>query len=75
MYGVHRIAFGISENRRLSTLLLANNALTDVHAVSLAEALQKNKHLMRLELGGNYITRKWTSDAMMYAIHTVRLQS
>lgn len=72
MYGVQRISYGISTNRRLNTLLLTNNALTDVHAVSLAEALQKNRHLLRLELAGNYITRKWTSDPTMYGVISTR---
>ena len=35
VYGVHRISYGISTNRRLSSLVLANNAMTDVQAASI----------------------------------------
>jgi hypothetical protein len=38
----------------LSSFVLANNALVDLHAASLAEALRTNRHLLRLDPAGPF---------------------
>jgi hypothetical protein len=56
-----------SSKHRLSNLVLANNALLDLHAASLAEALRTNRHLLRLDPAGPFITKKGiTSDPLKY---------
>jgi hypothetical protein len=58
---------GISSKHRLSSLVLANNALVDLHAASLAEALRTIRHLLRLDPAGPFITKKGiTSDPIKY---------
>ena len=51
------ISNGISLKHRLSNLVLANNALVDLRAASLAEALRTIRHLLRLDPAGPFITK------------------
>jgi len=47
--------------------VLANNSSVDLHAASLAEALQTNRDLLRLDPAGPFITKKGiTSDPRKY---------
>jgi hypothetical protein len=53
------------DQHRLSSLVLA--PLVDSHAASLAEALRTNRHLLRLDPAGPFITKKGiTSDPLKY---------
>ena len=49
---------GTSLKHRLSNLVLANNALVDLHVASLAEALRTIRHLLRLDPAGPFITKR-----------------
>jgi hypothetical protein len=47
-----------SSKHRLSNLVLTNNALVDLHAASLETCMRTNRHLLRLDPAGPFITKK-----------------
>jgi len=66
VFGLHAICFGLRSNRHLTSLGLRNSRLVDINALSLSEALQVNRTVLKLDLAGNLITRKWTcADALL----------